>query len=297
MSSFTKGVVMVWNRLINEVLDLTGHRIVKTASVMNSGSLAQHVLRDITIRLGQDTMLHVRLNGELLHLPRDTVRTMIHCAHYTANQPFDLWVETGHLNWMMENLAPGALFVDVGAATGATLLPIASKFGGSVEIVAFEPSRTARDLLQRTLSRNRLTGVRIIPKAVSDNAGSITFVEFPQDESGEVPYLPEASTIKHGSLAPPAGSSEYTVETVTLDQELAPLTPRRTVVKIDVEGFEVQVLNGARDFIRTVRPFLSIDIHADPFGPGTTEKKVREVLNPFGYAYSNMGHVLLCSPT
>jgi hypothetical protein len=68
------------------------------------------------------------------------------------------------------------------------------------------------------------------------------------------------------------------------------------VVKIDVEGFEEQVLMGATKFIAEKRPFFSIDIHQKTDGPGTTEEACRKMLSRFQYSFAEMDHVLLATP-
>jgi hypothetical protein len=88
----------------------------------------------------------------------------------------------------------------------------------------------------------------------------------------------------------------YEVRVVTLDDDALQHCSKPLVVKIDVEGFEAHVLRGAHRLIRDCRPYLSIDIHTDPFGDGlaTTEAAVIELLP--GYRCERLAHVLLCSP-
>jgi hypothetical protein len=92
----------------------------------------------------------------------------------------------------------------------------------------------------------------------------------------------------------------YDVPVITLDQFFAGRSdgPAVRAVKIDVEGFEVNVLRGATTFLTATKPYLAIDIHKDPFGDGqaTTEAGVRAVLTALGYTFGNLGHVLLCYP-
>ena len=52
-----------------------------------------------------------------------------------------LSVEEAHLKWMMQKLGDGGTFLDVGAATGATTLPIAVQLGNKVRIVSVRAGR------------------------------------------------------------------------------------------------------------------------------------------------------------
>lgn len=238
------------------------------------------------------------LNGVPAELPRDTLRTMVHCIHAAPDRTLHLWVETAHLNWMIERLAPGGTFLDVGASTGATALPVAKRFGEAVRVIAYEPARAAGRLLRETLARNGIAHVEVRDVAVSSTPGSATFREYLPDETGQTPWTPEASSLT-GGLLPDLASQDIEVRVVTLDEDALPsLGGDPLVVKIDVEGFEGEALKGATRLIEERRPFFSIDIHPHPFGDGswTTEAEVRGLLEPRGYTAEMMGHVLLATP-
>jgi FkbM family methyltransferase len=260
------------------------------------GETVQATMRSTLQAMEPAAFLRVILNREEMWLPRDTLRTMVHCLHLDASGRLLLFVETSHLDWMMDRLAPGGCLVDVGAATGAIALPIARRFGSTVRIIAFEPARAALGLLTATLARNGIDWLEVRQRAVSDATGTAPFLEFPQDETGTTPFLPEVSALQVGESTDPR-QERYDVSVTTLDQEFdndLPSAP--VVVKIDVEGFETKVLAGASEFLARVRPALAIDIHRDPFGEGTTEPAVRALLEPAGYDCAMMGHVLVCSP-
>ena len=238
------------------------------------------------------------LNGAAVWLPRDTLRTMVHCVHLGPdNNSLLLYVEVQHLEWMIHHLGAGGTFLDVGAATGATTLPIAIRKGASVSVIAYEPARRSRQLLLDTLAKNDVNDVEVRSVAVSDAASQADFCEMPFDDTDAVPYMPEMSSLSAPHVAK-AATATYTVTVTTLDDDMASRTLREPIVaKIDVEGFEVHVLRGAAKLIERHRPYLSIDIHRAPFGTGeTTEGDCRAILGRWGYSFENMGHVLLCSP-
>src|SRR5271166_4820596 len=217
----------------------------------------------------------VAFNGAALDLPVETLRTIVHCTHLIPDQTLEIWVETAHLNWMLERLAPGGTFLDIGASTGATTLPTVKHFAnGEVTMVAFEPASAARGLLEATLERNSIACVDVRPFAVSDVAGEATFREYLPDETGNTPWLPEASSLVATRMASQP-SRDIAVPVVTLDDQMEHANgfSAPVVVKIDVEGFEAFVLRGASKLIACHRPSFAIDIHVDPFGDGvaTTE--------------------------
>ncbi len=237
-----------------------------------------------------------QLNDCELWLPAATVRTMIHCYHGKEKGPLVLQVETFHSNWMRQHLKPGSIFIDIGAATGAMTLPFGKIH--DIEIVAYEPCAANRKLLEVALKKNGIEHAIVKPVAVSDQPGEFIFREFDYDSTHTIPFLKETSSLVYDRI-PTTNHKDYLVRTVTLDEDLLPLLKTSytgdMVIKIDVEGFEAKVLQGASLLINKYRPYLSIDIHADPFGEGTTESKVKSYLH--NYSFKKADHVLLCTPT
>lgn len=257
------------------------------------GDIVQATIRHAVTNMDGRGFVRVTLNDAELWLPPATIRTMTHCFHMEETGRFIILIERAQLDWLAAHLSPGSHFIDVGAATGAVCLPLAKQFGQSIVITAFEPATAARVLLTATAERNGLNGIEILPLACSDHAGHATFYEFPQDEGNTTPFLPEASTL--AAISDPRAQA-VPVEVTTLDAQFASNpTIQDAAVKIDVEGFEAKVLAGGVQFLTRVRPALAIDIHANPFGEGTTENDVRQILNPLGYRFDKLGHVLACA--
>jgi FkbM family methyltransferase len=246
-----------------------------------------------------DSYFRCVLNRTPLLLPRDTMRIYRKCIQGLEDGGITVFAETPHYDWMRARLRPGDVFVDVGAASGTMALPMACQFGGDIKVVAFEPSRAANRLLRATAAANGITNLEVCDAAVADAQGVAAFTEFPQDETGHVPFLPEVSSIATAWTAEtPHATKTYEVPVTTLDRHFngRPDAASVKVVKIDVEGFEVKVLDGARAFLAAVRPALAIDIHRDPFGPGDTGPGVRRALEPLGFKFEQLGHVLTCIP-
>ncbi|HUP70149.1 MAG TPA: FkbM family methyltransferase [Acidimicrobiales bacterium] len=133
-----------------------------------------------------------------------------------ANPPD--WPEM--LVWQ-QRLGPGDLFVDVGANAGVYALWTADL---GADVIAVEPSRRACQWLRRNIELNGLP-ITVIEAALTDFEGTVGF-----DSSGDA--------VGH------IGGPEVVAAT-TLD---AVLGQRRAAgVKIDVEGFERLVLQGATE--------------------------------------------------
>jgi FkbM family methyltransferase len=137
-------------------------------------------------------------------------------------------------------LRPGLRMADVGANIGYYLLLAEGAVGPSGTIACFEPEPDNVAELRRNIAANRLQNVQVFPVAVGDTEGTVSL----------------RSGINSGVAAD--GSGDLTVSMCRLDDALASPVD---FVKIDVEGFEGQVLAGARRLLRDDRPVLFVEIH------------------------------------
>ncbi len=244
---------------------------------------------------------HVLFNGKCVTVPAQTLLTMMHCTTL-GESTIVCYVEEKHFMWLfkqVKNIETPTLFIDVGAASGAAIMTLAPRLS-NLRVIAFEPSRKARALLERMLSANGYSSVEIYPFAVSDVVSEVPFVEYGLiDEAPS--YRPETSSLFVPIEIPPDAET-YRVKCVTLDSlvEISPLyisDNENILVKIDVEGFECHVLRGARKFIAMHRPFLAIDIHCQPENSAeTTLEECSSLLTQMDYSLRIMDHVLLAKP-
>jgi FkbM family methyltransferase len=147
--------------------------------------------------------------------------------------------------------APGAVALDVGANVGAyaLLLGMWTRPGGRV--YAFEPSRQAFDGLAAHVRLNGLEGiVHPVRAAVSDTVGTAAL----------------AAEGHHGTsrLARGGEGGTETVETVTIDDFCAREEIVPTLIKIDVEGWELEALRGARETIARAGDGLALFVEMHP---------------------------------
>lgn len=247
-----------------------------------------------------DSWFRVKLNGVTFDMPRYTLMTMRHCITGSKDGGIDLFVETAHWQRIQNELVGDAVFLDVGAAAGTMCVPYAISGGAGLRTFAFEPSRRARNYLEATIQRNRIANIVVLAAAVSDAVAEAEFMEFPEDDTGLVPYLPEASRLSvAGEGAVYEKQVTYPVEVTTLDTLMPTFGLRpgqKVVVKIDVEGFEDKVLIGGQALIAAHKPFFSIDIHVHPGTNVLTDGACERLLAPHGYAFERRDHVIFAIP-
>ena len=166
---------------------------------------------------------------------------------------FDYW---GHdvpeLRLLWKILKPGMVFFDVGAFHGIYSVVAAKRLGMDGQVVAFEPSLEARRRLELHLRWNGIRNARVEGRAISSKSSESTFF---QVISGD--------TTRNG-LRPPSSTDVVTplsIQTVSLDQYVSEAGLRRIdVVKLDVEGGELDVLQGATKVLNEFRPIFICEV-------------------------------------
>jgi FkbM family methyltransferase len=163
---------------------------------------------------------------------------------------------------------PGYVVYDIGANVGFFTVIAARMVGQSGRVVAFEPLVENFDLLQRNAQLNGFTNVTANNFALADRDGTAEFV------------LSENATF--GGLANSAdrienqvGKTEVRVFRLdsVVQRDALPL-PR--IIKMDVEGAEAAVLDGAVETIQKARPILIIELHG-------TNAVISDKLKALGY--------------
>lgn len=195
-------------------------------------------------------------------LPRAIRRRL---AGRAMTRPAQLAIPAGLLDALPRR--PGRVAVDVGANLGGVTLLCERRFGPAV--VAYEPNPRPRAVLD--LVRAARTEVR--PRALSDHPGTATFT---------VPVNGGAEHHGYGSLNGAVAGDElrrFDVPVSTLDAE--PWPAPLDFVKIDVEGFEHEVLLGGERTLRRDLPTLLIEIEQRHRARPTGE--TFELLNAWGY--------------
>jgi len=205
--------------------------------------------------------LYIPHTGWLAHEPDDEV------ARFLAEG----WFEYKEQAFLRLYLRSGDTFLDCGAHFGLFSVAAGRAMSDAGIIVAVEPHPESARFLEQNLRSNGITCAQVHRTAVHSRTGSATFV----------PGAPGQSA--YSSLA--LSSAGITVPTVTLDELTASANLSIDFAKIDVEGVELDVLQGAAESIRQGRlPLLMIECtenNLQRFG-GNTEELFRK-LEELGY--------------
>lgn len=144
-----------------------------------------------------------------------------------------------------EAILPGGVIYDIGANVGFYSLLAAELTGEKGQVYAFEPLPRNIEFLKQHVQINRFENIKIFEAAISDHEGEAFF------------DLGASTAMGHLSQV-----GELKVKLASLDEMLATgeiLPP--DFMKIDVEGAEFEVIQGAQKILEKYHPTLFLDTH------------------------------------
>lgn len=153
------------------------------------------------------------------------------------------------LNHLRNRLKPGMVAVDIGCNVGAYTLLASSLVGSKGKVYAFEPNPQTHKRLKNTIAANKITNIALFNCGLSDSPGQLTL--YPNTE----PNNASATMVADGQ------TKGITVPVSTLDQVVDDNQIQRIdYLKMDVDGFEPNVLKGARQSLsRRIIRFLQTE--------------------------------------
>lgn len=151
--------------------------------------------------------------------------------------------EPTQTSWFRECLRPGDVFIDVGASFGYYTTLGASLVGPTGKVFAFEPSPIANQVIEEMIEDSMLQNVILTKAAVGRDTGNVSL------------FLPTTRHLHSPSvLKSDPGFVPIQVPVIALDH-FTPLEniPKIKLVKIDVEGYEPDVLAGMERLVKEKR--------------------------------------------
>jgi FkbM family methyltransferase len=181
------------------------------------------------------------------HLDNDVGASLFLGGSYEPNE-FALWNAV---------LGPEMVVIDAGAHEGLFTLFAARKVGRFGQVLAIEPSPRETIRLRANLSVNGMDWIVIHPVALGDNVTTATLHVAEAAHSGHNSLggaIANTEVTTVGSIDVPVRSLDHIVDEANL--------LRLDVVKLDVEGYELRALHGARRTLERFRPLLQLEVNA-----------------------------------
>jgi FkbM family methyltransferase len=202
------------------------------------------------------------MSGELIaDRPPVRIKACKHGAmmYFTTDQyigrSLDLYGEysEGEVAFFAQIIQPGMTVLDVGANIGVFTLYFANAVGPTGRVYSFEPQRSLYHMLCGSLALNGLTNVTAVHSALGARPGTIF-----------VPAVNYAKGGNFGGVSLDARDGQAPGETVPVSTLDAVGLARCDFIKIDVEGMERDVLEGATETLAKFQPVLYVENDRQP---------------------------------
>jgi FkbM family methyltransferase len=205
-------------------------------------------------RLAKPTRTHVWCHGPggMMLVPLDDF--VGRCIYFTRDYDRKITALCGRI------VRPGDTVLDVGANMGVVALNLARLVGSKGAVHAFEPNPRMSSLLVQSIARNRYEHLHLYPMALGSQNGVLE-LNIPLDNAGQGSFIYHKNADGHDTVQTPV----RTLTEVVREQGIE----RIRLIKIDVEGFENEVLLGGMEILERMRPdFLLLEVnesYAVPF--------------------------------
>jgi FkbM family methyltransferase len=193
--------------------------------------------------LGREPGLFELYNNTRLYLdPNDYVQCMMFYNRYSREilEVFRYFAK------------PGETVIDVGAHIGYFTLFLAELVGSRGHVYCFEPDPRAMNFLKTSITASRMDWIEVSPLALAQGRGTIDFYL--------AKGLGSSSAIKSFQQV---NASRAMVSTISLDElvDEGRVTGTIRLIKIDIEGFELEAIRGMVKVLKIHRPIMVIEVN------------------------------------
>ena len=168
--------------------------------------------------------------------------------------------------------------IDVGANIGQTSLWLAQSLPKKANIFAFEPFINTFQKLEINIELNNYTNIKIENLAIGSSLSTVRMKNTIETNSGGKHIISEITD----------GANLISFQQTTLDHYFENNATKIQLIKVDVEGYELEVLKGALKIIQKDHPMLFIEINDNHLKrQNSSAQKLIEFLNQYQYTIQN----------
>ena len=171
--------------------------------------------------------------------------------------------------------------IDIGANIGQTLLKVKS-IAREINYLGFEPNPACINYLNKLIDRNKLNNCLLFPVGLSNKTQLLKFYHYTESETD-----PAASIIP--DYRPESNSKKSTLVPVFDLKEISEISELNKIelIKIDVEGAELEVLQSCKEIIAKHKPLIIIEIlpvyTSDNLIRRQRQEKIEELISLLNY--------------
>jgi FkbM family methyltransferase len=179
-----------------------------------------------------------------------------------------------------EFVTEGDLVIDIGANIGVYTRYLSNFVGATGKVMSIEPIPVTYSFLINNIEKLKLLNVETYNVAITEKKYT-SQMYIPAGISGENYFRAKFLDMKDNINKMNLRAIE--VKCVPLDMLVNSVDRSISFIKIDVEGFEMSVLNGAKKALENNKPSLLVEIDGDPSDNGSNADCVLKFLQAFNY--------------
>lgn len=204
-----------------------------------------------------DPVAKIRIAGDLLCCVPDSNALL---TPFVLHEQGD-WFED-EIHFVRKLMQPGMHVVDIGANYGTYSLTMASLIGPTGQVHAYEPARQPIRMLKQSITTNALKNIDLHEVGLSNRSGSANMA---------ISANPELN-----SLTGAKQEDDEQIALMTLDEALGEYQPPIAFIKMDAEGEEERILEGASRFLARQHPLIMFELkHGNQTNEGLCEAFMR----------------------
>jgi len=173
-------------------------------------------------------------------------------------------------NKIRQYLKNGDVPIDVGANIGLFSLILSDLVGDSGQVFSFEPIPMLHKKLINNINLNKLNNIETIESGIGD-----------KDSEIEIFLNPEQSGLSSAIAKPSGNYIPQKIKLISLDKFFMNRNEKISFIKIDTEGYEPQVLLGAKELIERHKPVIYIELGGDH---QKTSVEALKILKEYNYS-------------
>ena len=179
---------------------------------------------------------------------------------------------------LLKLITPGDICWDIGANIGFYTCLLASRVADDGAVVAFEPAARTCGYLQENVSLNQFTNVTVVNKGLGN-----------KQEQRHLHY--SEAGLAEGTASLKYANGRAASERVALDtvDSLLRELPVPDFIKIDVEGYQLEVLRGAEHCLKTYTPLLMAELKDVGETNHTDFSEIEQYVVSLGYRLYEIG--------
>lgn len=178
---------------------------------------------------------------------------------------------------ILNNIKKGDTVVDIGANIGFHTILFANKIGPQGKVYAFEPDPVSYKILLKNIKANNFKNVIASPLAISNKKAVLNLYKSKDNYGDNRVYSSDIS------------STNLTIKADSLDNFFSDLITKGkkiSLLKIDTQGFEPFVIQGAKKLIKKYKPILFFEYW--PYGYHSSKSNGTEMLNYLKKIYKDL---------